>query len=526
MNKVKSLLDNIGYIQIEEGTTATDYVPYQSNAQQLTHEPLRAVGNVKDKYIMIDGKWYIERKYGEAVLDGSVVSGDVSSYFPSDNSSIFFIKKEDAKSYDNLLACDKFMPNINVSNSENRNVEGIFTSVNGSITAFYFRIFNNKLSTQDINGCKQYLQQNPVTVVYQLTSPQYEPIDYNPFETYADITHISTNSLIPTNVVVKNHGYNCILKPSTKYTISSNLGLNTVTTPSTLTEDCLRFMDTDTSDVTTMKDVLILEGDWTTKADLIPANFDGIESAFEQELVTEETDEHYGKYKVNIKVANEDKTKENNITFYLNEPLRGVESVKDRVFIQDGKVVVQRNCGSITLDGSAPNRGDNKRCYHIWTNSTGNTVNGYVFLNEVIEGLHEKIAPFSKIQCTILPSNRGGHIQREEGMILTFDYFGFSIHKSKLSVIDVNDLQNNELKVSEWFENNPVTVVYQLAEPVYEEADCDLSKLALENYENSSLIFESNIPVSANIRYSGEVPVVTQAKSLSSQVDNTTLDIN
>ena len=55
------LLDNIGYIQIEEGSTVTGYIPHQSNTQQLTHEPLRAVGDVKDRYVLIDGKWYIER---------------------------------------------------------------------------------------------------------------------------------------------------------------------------------------------------------------------------------------------------------------------------------------------------------------------------------------------------------------------------------------------------------------------------------------------------------------------------------
>lgn len=93
------------------------------------------------------------------------------------------------------------------------------------------------------------------------------------------------------------------------------------------------------------------------------------------------------------------------------------------------------------------------------------------------------------------------------------------VHVSRLTTQDVAGFK-------QWLQQNPTTIVYQLAEPVYEEADCDLSKLVLENYENSSLIFESNIPVSANIRYSGEVPVVTQAKSLSSQVDNTTLDIN
>ena len=139
---------------------------------------------------------------------------------------------------------------------------------------------------------------------------------------------------------MKNHGFNCLLKPSTTYTVSSNLGLNTVTTPSTLTEDYLRFMDTDTSDVTTMRDVLILEGDWTTKPHAIPANFSGIESAFEQEYDTEK-----GKYKVNVKVANEDKTEENNITFYINEPLRGTRNVKDRIYVKNDKVVVQRNCG-------------------------------------------------------------------------------------------------------------------------------------------------------------------------------------
>ncbi|MDD6401106.1 MAG: hypothetical protein PUG10_05810, partial [Lachnospiraceae bacterium] len=230
----------------------------------LTHEPLRAVGEVKDRYILIDGKWYIEKKCG--------------------------------------------------------------------IRAYQ-------------EGDKDNYKTDLVNTVYPLTTATYEPIEYNPLEVYSNVTHITTNSVIPTNITVKNHGYNCSLKPSTTYTISSNLGLNTVTTPSTLTEDCLRFMDTDTSDVTTMRDVLILEGDWTSKPDLIPANFSGIESAFEQELVTDETDEHYGKYKVNVKLANENKTRENNITFYINKPLRGTDTARDKVYVKDDEVVVERNCG-------------------------------------------------------------------------------------------------------------------------------------------------------------------------------------
>lgn len=319
-----------------------------SNTQRLIHEPLRAVGGVKDRYVMIDGKWYIERNC------------DIREYQEGDK--------------------DNYKTDL-------------------------------------------------VNTVYPLDTPTYEEIDYNPLEVYSGTTHISTNSTIPTNIIVKNHGYNCLLKPSTTYTISSNLGLNTVTTPSTLTEDCLRFMDTDTSDVTTMKDVLVLEGDWTTKGDLIPANFSGIESAFEQEYDAEK-----GKYKVNVKVANEDKTKENNITFYINEPLRGVGDAKDRVFIKDDKVVVQRNCG---------------------------------------------IRPYEDGDFDTYPTDK-------------------------------------------------VDTVYPLVEPTYEEVEYNDTKLFIESFKNSTLFYNSNVPVTSTVHYSYSVPIVdtvAQTANVTDQQDSMIIDL-
>ena len=319
-----------------------------SNTQQLTHEPLRGVGDYRDRYVLIDGKWYIERKCGVRAYQ----EGDTDTY-----------------------------------------------------------------KTDLIN------------TIYPLDTPIYEPIDYNPLEVYSRVTHITTNSAIPCNITVKNHGFNCLLKPSTTYTVSSNLGLNTVTTPSVLTEDCLRFMDTDTSDVTTMKDVLVLEGDWTTKADLIPGNFSGIESAFEQEYDAEK-----GKYKVNIKVANEDKSQENNITFYINEPLKGVGNVKDRVYVKDDKVVVQRNCG---------------------------------------------IRPY------------------EDG-----DFGTYLTDK--------------------------VNTVYQLAEPIYEEVEYNDVKLFIESFKNSTLFYNSNVPVTSKLYYSYSVPIVdtvAQTASISDEQDSMIIDL-
>ena len=169
--------------------------------------------------------------------------------------------------------------------------------------------------------------------------------------------------------------------------------------------------------------------DWTSKADLIPANFNGIESAFEQEYDTEK-----GKYKVNIKVANEDKSKENNITFYINEPLRGVGTTKDEVYVKDDKVIVQRNCG---------------------------------------------IRPY------------------EDG-----DFGTYLTDK--------------------------IDTVYPLAAPTYEEVEYNDTKLFIESFKNSTLFYNSNVPVTSKLYYSYSVPIVdkvTQTANISEEQDRLSIDL-
>ena len=478
------------------------------NTQQLTHEPLRAVGNSKDKYVLIDGKWFIERNCQELVLNSlnvkisRMLTGSTGKYRFRLITQLGNVKEG------NTIISDKFPTSTSTYLCRTGVSSG--TEDGGRIT-----FYSKQTSSMTEQQFKSWIVDNPITVVYAISQPTYEPLEYNPFEVYSDTTHITTNSAIPTNITIKNHGFNCLLKPSTTYTISSNLGLNTVTTPSTLTEDCLRFMDTDTSDVTTMKDVLVLEGDWTTKADVIPAKFSGIESAFEQEYDAEK-----GKYKVNIKVTNEDKSKENNITFYINEPLRGVGDAKDRVFIKDDKVVVERNCGSLVLDGSY-------KAPHVWSNSPGNIVNGYYNYNEVV-GLPFISSNLVEIINDKLPSNIGGHISTVEGFRATEYYFTFSIHKAKLGIIDVNDSTNNENIIRQWLQQNPITVVYQLAEPTYEEVQYNDTKLFIESFKNSTLFYNSNVPVTSKLYYSYSVPIVdtvAQTANISDEQDVMIIDL-
>lgn len=194
-NEVKEGLTKLQWsnIQLEEGTQATPCEPYQEDKLTiLSPTPLEKVGDVRDRIIEKDGVWGVEKNVKTVVFDGTVVNGDVSNSFPSDNSSMFYIVFTDTAN-DSALICDKFL-NKNISSSYNRNVEGVFVSVNGSKNAFYFRIFNDKLSTQNVQGFKQWLSENNVTIKYKTVNPTFIPLPHDQqikLRTFASKTNIS-----------------------------------------------------------------------------------------------------------------------------------------------------------------------------------------------------------------------------------------------------------------------------------------------------------------------------------------------
>lgn len=180
-------------LQLEEGTQATPYEPYQGDKLTiLSPTPLEKVGDIADRIIEKDGVWGVEKNVKTVVFDGTVVNSDVSNSFPSDNSSMFCIVFTDTAN-DSVLICDKFL-NKNISHISNRNVEGVFVSVSGNNNAFYFRIFNDKLSTQNVQGFKQWLFENNVTIKYKTVNPTFIPLPHDQqvkLRTFANKTNIS-----------------------------------------------------------------------------------------------------------------------------------------------------------------------------------------------------------------------------------------------------------------------------------------------------------------------------------------------
>ena len=501
-------------LQLEKNNKATSYTKGLSNKKEiLLNEPLRGLPNgVKDKYVIIDGKWYIERNcIAQQFKDLKYNRHD--TYLKDDYPDIIGLRLSNTGVTSPVMCAEYPYSNNRVisagqliTNNEGINIVG---------NEFFMTIKRTKVKTLDFNGIWNYFTENPIEIITKATTPTYEPIDYNPFEVYTDTTHISNNSNIPCNMVIRNSGFNCILKPNTTYTVSSNNGLSSVVTKDSIGDGILRFYDKDTTSVNTMKNVLVLEGDYITGNPPIPAFFEGMESAFEQELVTDENDEHYGKYKVEVLANNADNTQENNITFYINEPLRGVGDIKDKVYVKEDKVVVERNCASVTLDGS-----DTWNLNKIENNIYTYSIRSTKFLIKMKVGAWESLM---NNKCYIIDKcgTATTSTPKNEQLLIHNTIEDKFIWYS-------TQLFSTVQSVKQYLNNNPFNIVYQLATPTYEEVEYFDLKLFVEIFKDTTINYNSNIPVTSTINYTYSTPLtdaVNTVSDISDQQDSMIIDM-
>ena len=94
----------------------------------------------------------------------------------------------------------------------------------------------------------------------------------------------------------------------------------------------------------------------------------------------------------------------------------------------------------------------------------------------------------------------------------------FYIYKSKLPTPNIDGLK-------QWLSENPTTVVYQLAEPTYEEIPHELQKIILEGYENGTLFLDTNIPPTVTASYTANVPLVSKVNEVNDVTETNTEDI-
>lgn len=165
-------------VQLEQDSTPTSYEPYKSNILTVNEEvELRGIGNVKDELNVVTSE--LTQCVGEATFKGALNEG----WGQFDNSAIqeqtcLFAYYGGLPSFpsENLqMICDKFtISKDGYSALLNTDKETIHVYADKAV---YFRVLKSKLSTQDVDGFKKWLSQNPFTIQYQLKTESIKTVD-------------------------------------------------------------------------------------------------------------------------------------------------------------------------------------------------------------------------------------------------------------------------------------------------------------------------------------------------------------
>ena len=167
--------------------------------------------------------------------------------------------------------------------------------------------------------------------------------------------------------------------------------------------------------------------------------------------------------------------------------------------------------GEIVLDGSADEKWDRYN-YPTWKRVTGFIMNcmpkGW-YRRQCVTNLFHKFTG-------ALPNDSEGFSNLDDGSNLCI-----KIDKFKLQTQGTAGFR-------QWLQQNPITVVYELSEPTYKEVEYNDTKLFIESFKNSTLFYNSNVPVTSKLYYSYSVPIVdTVAKTadVTDQQDQLIIDL-
>ena len=183
-------------LQVEQNPTATSYEEHQSQSYTIpTQQPMRAIGDTRDKFILKEnGKWYERHYIGEIVLNGS-------ESWKKEGVRYYFSNLPNAKNINDRLMCYSNMFKYTNASDD----YGMFT--NGSRLYLYYSIASNT------DEFKTMLSEKKPYVLYQLATPeeiectseQTEILNqiYIKAKSYKGVTHIYSNDAVSPNFYVE-----------------------------------------------------------------------------------------------------------------------------------------------------------------------------------------------------------------------------------------------------------------------------------------------------------------------------------
>ena len=223
---------------------------------------------------------------------------------------------------------------------------------------------------------------------------------------------------------------------------------------------------------------------------------------------------------VNNKATSYTISKQNKIKLLLDEPLRSIDNIKDELCIKDGRLVIERKCRQWTLDGSenwtafitnANNVQPNIAFAQIML--TDNKTNGCI--SNIKASKDDLWGNSNHLSETISVKQYGGSDRKMQVITPT----------SNLQTQNLNGFKNYLNK--RCVEGNPIKVIYELEQPVYEEVLNEYGEpILLEGYENGTIYIDSTIVPTTTVRYT---PKMESFKTLNEVNNNNimlTNDVN
>ena len=206
--------------------------------------------------------------------------------------------------------------------------------------------------------------------------------------------------------------------------------------------------------------------------------------------------------------------KSNKIKLLINEPLRGINNISDRLCIKNGKLVIERNYKSKLYDGLSC-------AWQIF--DVGVNRQFYAYLNDVEKSImsQNSVTSINDRYSSTYFNNRG-NISARNCALMTFS----SSNKTNLlCVYKSQDVTLEQFKTE--LNNNPMVMVYQLEEPVYEEVLNEYGEpILLEGYENGTIYIDSTIAPTTTVRYTPKMESFKTLKEVNNNNIMLTNDVN
>jgi hypothetical protein len=157
-------MEKVSSAQLELGSTATDYEPYQGDTYDITFpsEAGTVYGGTLD---VVNGVLTVDRAM--EVLDGDE---DWDTYNPDNYDSYCFVMNKQTKKVGSLLSiCNEYKNVSGAWSSGGNNVFGVFSD-HSSLTRWYFTRPTSTFE-KNVTAWKAWLAENPLHIVYPLATP-------------------------------------------------------------------------------------------------------------------------------------------------------------------------------------------------------------------------------------------------------------------------------------------------------------------------------------------------------------------